>query len=373
MSDATKDDALSDDLPDADILKALAPYMARGGGGAASLVRIRDIERRQLVRGDVVRFTERRTETQRTAFGTEDLSALPLYEGAIADHPLPAPEGPGKLTLIRSASYRLVPCPCDGGTQQCASCSGCGRHPCSCRNEPPACDVCLDVAPCSQCETTGRRGGRTTKARPAAAGPRATAPGAQRITCAVCGTAEAACPRCSGRGRIRCPQCDGRGHESCARCSGRGVGTHEVCGGRGSLSHWVEGTVEYANEKASLSLPRPDWPDKVRDRLAGAARWQQLDIPPGGGVPAGVDHEHRAAVSEHLARGTVELSRRVTLETCPLARVELVDEPNRVFYVFPGARRLEVVPTLSNQLKRRLIAAGAVIVIIVVLILWLAS
>lgn len=78
-------------------------------------------------------------------------------------------------------------------------------------------------------------------------------------------------------------------------------------------------------------------------------------------------------MSEHLARGTVELSRRVTLETCPLARVELMDEPNRVFYVFPGARRLEVVPTLSNQLKRRLIAAGAVIVIIVVLILWLAS
>ncbi|MFD3521523.1 hypothetical protein [Streptomyces sp. NPDC058653] len=372
MSDAPIDDALSDALPDADLLKALAPYVARGGGPAAGPVRIRDVERRQLVRCEVVRFTQRRTETQRTAFGTEDLSALPLYEGAIEDHPLPAPDGPGTLTLIRAGSYRLVPCPCDNGTQQCASCSGGGRHPCSCRNEPPRCDVCLDVAPCTECETTGRRRTRTTKARPAANGPHATAPGAQRVTCAVCGTPDAACPRCSGRGRIRCQECDGRGHLTCERCSGRGVGTHEVCGGRGSLSHWVEGTVRYANENASLSLPRPDWPDRVRERLAGAARWRERDIQPGGGVPVGVDDEHRAAMSTHLAHGRTELSRQVTLETCPLARVELMDDPNRVFYVFPGDRSLEVVPTLSHRLKRRLIAAGAVIVIVVVLILWVA-
>lgn len=58
-----------------------------------------------------------------------------------------------------------------------------------------------------------------------------------------------------------------------------------MCGGKGSLTHWVEGTVEYAHETASLSLPRPYWPDKVRERLTAAARWQPRDVPPGGAVP----------------------------------------------------------------------------------------
>ncbi|MFI6691034.1 hypothetical protein ACIBLA_04575 [Streptomyces sp. NPDC050433] len=376
MSDAPNDDALADALPDTDILKALAPYVAKSGGAPIRPDRLRDVERRQLLRCRIVRFTERRQERSRTAFGTEDLSALPLYEGAIEDHPLPAPEGPGKLTLIRTGSYRPVPCPCDNGTQRCASCSGSGEHPCTCRNEPPPCDRCLNVAPCSACEKTGTRRTRTTKARPAATGPGAMAPGAQRITCAVCGTPEAACPRCSGRGRVRCPHCGGRGRETCARCSGRGVGTHDVCGGKGSLTHWVEGTVEYAHETATLSLPRPDWPDRVRERLTTAARWQPCEIPAGGAAPSGVHGvhgEHRAALAAHLARGRLELSRRVTLETCPLARVELVDDPNRVFHVFPGARSLEVVATLSHRLKRRLIAAGAVIIIVAVLVLRLLT
>ncbi|WP_405675198.1 hypothetical protein OG292_05095 [Streptomyces sp. NBC_01511] len=373
MSDAREDDALIDALPDADILKALSRHVARGGGPAIGGARLRHVKRRQLLRSQVVRFTERRHETPRTAFGTEDLSALPLYEGTITDHPLPVPEGPGRLTLIRAGSYRPVPCPCDNGQQRCAGCSGSGGHACTCRNEPPPCDVCLDVAPCAQCAKTGGRRTRTTKARPAATGPDATAPGARPITCAVCGTPEAACPRCAGRGRIRCPHCAGRGRETCARCSGRGVGTHDVCGGKGSLTHWVEGTVEYAHETASLSLPRPYWPDKVRERLTAAARWQPRDVPPGGAVPPGVDGEHRAAVAAHLARGRVELSRRVTLETCPLARVELTDDPNRVFHVFPGACGLVVVSTLSDRLKRRLVAAGAVIIIVLALILWLVG
>ncbi|MEV4994437.1 hypothetical protein [Streptomyces niveus] len=367
MSDAREDEALGDALSDADILKALTLHSARGGGPAIGGARLRHVRRQQLLRCRVVRFTERRHETPRTAFGKEDLSALPLYEGAITDHPLPVPEGPGKITLVRAGSYRPVPCPCDNGSQQCAGCSGSGGHPCTCRNEPPPCDVCLDVAPCAACEKTGGARARTTKARPAASGPGVTAPGAGRVSCAVCRTPEAACPRCSGRGRVRCPHCDGRGRETCARCSGSGVGTHDVCGGKGSLTHWVEGTVEYAHETASLSLPKPDWPDKVRQRLTTAARWQPRTVPPGGGVPAGVDGEHRAAVAAHLARGRVELSRRVTLETCPLARVELMDDPHRVFHVFPGARSLEVVTTLSDRLKRRLIAAGAVIIIVVVL------
>ncbi|WP_381792208.1 hypothetical protein [Streptomyces niveus] len=373
MSDAPNDDALYAALTDADLLKALAPYLPKAGGAVADAGRLRDITRRQLVRCEVVRFTERRTETQRTAFGTKDLSALPLYEGAIADHLLTPPEEPGRFTLLRAHSHRLVPCPCDNGTMRCAGCSGSGRHDCTCRNEPPACDLCLDVAPCTECEKNGGRRTRTTKVRPAATGPRATAPGAQRVTCAVCGTSEAACPGCSGRGRVRCPHCEGRGRETCSRCSGRGVGPHDVCGGKGSLTHWVEGTVAYTHEKASLSLPGPDWPDKVRERLAAAARWRSHGVPADGSVPTGVHSTHRAAVANHLAHRNAELSRRVTLETCPLARVELTADPNRVFHVFPGDRSLEVVATLSNRLKRRLIAAGAVIVIVVVLILRLVT
>lgn len=371
MSDAPNDDSLCAALPDADLLKALAPYTARGGGAPADAGRLRNVTRGQLVRCEVVRFTERRGETQQTAFGTKDLSALPLYEGALDDHPLTPPDEPGEVTLLRAHSHRFVPCPCDNGTMRCAGCAGSGRHDCTCRNEPPACGLCLDVAPCTECEKNGRRT-RTTKVRPAATGPRATEPG-ERVACAVCGTSEAACPGCSGRGRVRCPHCEGRGRETCALCSGRGAGPHDVCGGRGSVTQWVEGTVAYAHERASLSLPEPDWPDKVRDRLAVAARWRSHGTTANGSVPPGVHEAHRDAVARHLARRKAELSRRVTLETCPLARVELTDDPNRVFHVFPGERSLEVVATLSNRLKRRLIAAGAVIVIVVVLIQRLVS
>ncbi|WP_405793150.1 hypothetical protein [Streptomyces sp. NBC_01506] len=334
MSDAPNDDALHTALPDEDLLKALAPYTAMGGGAGAAPGRLRDVTRRQLVRCTVVRFTERRTETQRTAFGTKDLSALPLYEGALADHPLSAPEKPGTLTLLRAHSHTPVPCPCDNGTQQCTGCSGSGRHACTCRNEPPACDVCLDVSPCTECEKNGRRRTRTAKVRPAATGARATSPGARRVTCAVCATSEAACPGCSGRGRVRCRHCEGRGRETCGRCSGTGVRPHEVCGGEGSITHWVEGTVAYAHETASLSLPRPDWPDKVRERLAATGRWQSHDVPADGALPTGVHDTHRAALANHLGGRKAELSRRVTLETCPLARVVLMDDPE------PGLPRL---------------------------------
>lgn len=369
MSDAPNDDALTAALPDADLLKALAPYLAGRGNTVARPGRLRDVTRRQLVRCEVVRFTERRSETQRTAFGTEDLSALPLYEGALADHPLPVPEEPGTITLLRAHSHRLVPCPCDNGAQQCAGCSGSGRHECACRNEPPACDVCLDIAPCTECEKNGGRRPRAAKARPAANAPGTTAPDAGRVGCAVCGASGAACPNCSGRGRVRCPHCAGRGHQTCGRCSGQGVRTHDVCGGEGSLTHWVEGTITYAHERASLALPSPDWPDKVRDRLTAGARWRPHDVPAGGKVPAGVDGRHRAALAAHLEPGPTELSRRVTVETCPLARVKVADDPHRVYHVFPGGRSLEVVTSMSNGLKQRLFAAGAVIVIVLALVL----
>lgn len=368
MSDAPNDDPLLAALPDADILKALGPYTARGGRSTADTGRLKDVTRRQLVRCEVVRFTERRDQVQRTAYGVEDLSALPLYEGVIADHPLPEPDGPGTVVLVRAGSVQLVLCPCDNGRRRCESCTGRGWHACSCRNEPSTCDICLNVTPCRECERLGRKPIRPSKARPAVKGPAATAPGAPRITCARCGTPEAACPRCEGRGLRRCGHCDASGRQPCEPCSGRGLGTHGACGGKGSVTQWVEGRVVYANERRSLSLPAPDWPDKVTERLTAAA-WHGHDVPDGGRVPTAVVGGNRADVRNHLTEQRAERSRKVTLKTSSLARVELIDEPNRVFYVFPGAGRLEVVSTLSNRLKRRLIAAGAVIVIIVVLVL----
>ncbi|MFB8348381.1 hypothetical protein [Streptomyces niveus] len=372
MSDAPNDDALYAALTDADLLKALAPYLPKAGGAVADAGRLRDITRRQLVRCEVVRLTERREQAQRTAFGVEDLSALPLYEGAIADHSLPEPKGPGKLVLVRAGSVQLVLCPCDNGERQCDACTGRGWHACGCHNEPLPCDVCHNVTPCRECERQGRKPIRPSKARPAVKGPTTTAPGAPRVTCARCDTPEAACPRCEGRGLTRCRHCDASGRETCEPCSGRGLGTHDVCGGKGSLTHWVEGRVVYANEPRSLSLPAPDWPDKVKERLR-AADWQRHDVPTGGPVPTALVRAYRSDVRDHLAPQLGERSRQVTLRTTVLARVELADDPNRVYYVFPGAGRLEVVTALSDRLKQRLVAAGAVIVIVVVLILWLAS
>lgn len=372
MSDAPEDDVLTAALPDADILKALGPYTAKAGRPAAGADRLRDVTRKQLVRCEIVRFTETRKHVQRTAYGVEDLSALPLFEGQIRDHPLPEPTGPATLVLVRAGSVQLVLCPCDNGERQCDACTGRGWHACSCRNEPSVCDRCLNVTPCRECERLGKKPIRASKARPAVKGPAAMAADTPLVTCARCGTAEAACPRCEGRGLRRCGHCDASGRETCGPCSGRGLGKHGACGGKGSVTQWVEGRVVYANERDSLSLPVPDWPARVKERL-GAADWREHKVRTDGEVPAAVTGRYRAEVRRHLAERPGELSRKVTVETTVLARVELVDEPYRVYHVFPGAGRPEVVPVIADRLKHRLIAAGAVIIIVLVAVLWLVG
>ncbi|MFD7446561.1 hypothetical protein [Streptomyces sp. NPDC059909] len=53
------------------------------------------------------------------------------------------------------------------------------------------------------------------------------------------------------------------------------------------------------------------------------------------------------------------MARRVDIRHLPLAKVELTDDHNRVFYVIPGRSNLEVVPLPSRRRMSRIAALTA--------------
>ncbi|MFD7894845.1 hypothetical protein [Streptomyces sp. NPDC059743] len=147
--------------------------------------------------------------------------------------------------------------------------------------------------------------------------------------------------------------------------------THEQCGGEGSVTRWRAARIQQTPHRDSLELPERDWPARVRARLNRDAVWEPLDTGQGEKVPDGVDRVHRARITQRLAHQPHEIKRDVSVRTLRLARVELVNDPHRVFYVFPGKTEPQVVRLPSRQWVQRAsgIAAGVVALLVLVLVL----
>ncbi|MFE4830355.1 hypothetical protein [Streptomyces sp. NPDC056672] len=399
-------DALSDGPFDEQIHEAIA--RRRGWGHAVRTVRavlgIRTavpppakgtarIERYQAVRFEIVRSVETRTEDSENTEknGSFSLSDRPRYEN-LAEYPVEPPEDPRTrldLHLVRLDSDQVIPCTCDGGKTVCSGCSGKKWQSCP---AAMACPDCAGVVPCTHCEETGKRNRRATAKPPPArrasgqrtASQQSTAQqgtaqqrpvgpdvAGTRTICAFCRQPDVACAGCSGWGKVRCDLCDGRERVDCDKCGAKGRIEHEQCGGEGRVTRWRAARIQQTPHRDSLELPENDWPGRVRARLNRDAVWEPLDTGRGEAVPDGVDPVHRARITQRLAHQPREIKRDVSIDTLRLARVELVNDPHRVFYVFPGTAGPQVVRVPSRQWVQRAsaIAAGAVALLILVLVL----
>ncbi|MFJ1748044.1 hypothetical protein ACIOJD_17610 [Streptomyces sp. NPDC088116] len=384
------------------IFKAVAQHIGLPGEGSHLVSQALPVERSQVIDFRIDRSIEARTEIERSEPGSVDLSGRAAYD-TIEDHhfePPKDPTTPQRLTMVLRDSVREVVCVCEDGKTQCPRCTGSGRYDC-----PPTvvCEGCLGVEACTACAESANRkrgGGRPTSAQRASAqrtaGQRASGQGTstqrasaqrasggqaagrrtsgqpeERVTCTTCGRPDAACPACRGRGVVPCPDCKGKGTVNCARCKASGVVEHPACGGKGRRTSWREGTIRHTPGSDEVSLPAKRPPYQVRRRMARVGDWKRTVLTGFHPLPDDVAPEHRAEIERRLVRRAREVARRVTIRHLNVVRVELVTEPNRVFYVFPGRERTEVVQLPSRRKVSRVatIATGLALVLLLVLVL----
>lgn len=195
---------------------------------------------------------------------------------------------------------------------------------------------------CIACKGTGsRRPGHS----PAAEGREPD----ERATCTNCGTPNAACPHCHGRGHTACTDCQGQASLTCPECEGEGTVEHTARAGTGYLTTWTEGIIKRIPERDELSLPEKRPPLLVRLRAQDSGQWQKTAITHGGSLPDNLEKAHRTAIESRLSLRKGEIRRQVTIRRLPLARVLVNIVPNRVYYAFPGKTGIEIVPLPSQR------------------------
>ncbi|MFJ4575488.1 hypothetical protein ACIP4W_29550 [Streptomyces sp. NPDC088846] len=355
---------MADSLSEDDILEAVARHVGRPGQGA-QLRRVgADITRLPLLDLRVVRCVETRTTRRESRPGRFDTSGLPTYEGDLRDHPVEPPKDPAvarTVELVLRDSVRTVPCGCDDGRQPCSRCRGKGKLRC---DIGPVCPACKGVDPCAWCDGTGRR--RTDRA---AAEPAREKPPVGRTTCVKCRKPHTACPECEGRGAEKCPRCDDTGFRACPVCEGARTTEHAPCEGTGLVTLWTGGSVGQAPVRASLKLPEPAPPLRVRQQTGRAGAWERATLAAAGApLPDALDPAHLKAVESALAPRRGEVARRVDIGWLRLAAVTIPDDPDHVFYVFPGREGPDVLPVWSRRRSLRVAAVVAVVVVLVLLV-----
>ncbi|MFF3563995.1 hypothetical protein ACFYXS_28505 [Streptomyces sp. NPDC002574] len=355
---------------DEDVLRAVERHLSeRGGGpvrfGAPTAVRI---SWHSLLDCRIVRTTETRTESARTHKGRIDLSKRAVYT-ELTTHkvdPPPEPGRPRRIELVQRDSIRERACECGNGTWHCKRCEGRGDIPC---DTTVVCAACRGLDPCTACEGTGRARDRASTRRGAADGTAGApvAASSERVRCAKCRSPRTACPKCAGRARTECPKCEGRGSVPCPQCKGSGTVPHDACAGTGVLTAWTGAVIEERDRADAVTLPRKRPPRRARRRAGSAGDWRETVLTSSrADLPGDLEHEHHDAIAPRLGRTPGEVARRVTIRHLPLARLAADQDPDRVFYVFPGRYGLEVVPLPS---RRRVLHASAVAVAALVVVL----
>ncbi|MGW2181471.1 hypothetical protein ACWCXX_25890 [Streptomyces sp. NPDC001732] len=363
---------MADSLSEDDVLEAVARHLGTPGGGRQLRRTGADVVRLPMLDLRIVRSLETRTSRPETRPGRYDLSKRPTYEGDLHDHPVEPPKDPARtrtVELVLRGSGRTVACGCDEGRRPCARCRARGKLPCE---TGPMCPACEGVEPCTWCDGTGGRRKDRTTVGPAreknVTGPVREKNGRGRTTCLKCGKSRTACPECRGRGTSTCPQCDDTGFRDCPVCAGERSTEHAPCEGTGLVTLWTAGSVRQAPEWNELKLPDPAPPLRVRQRTGRAGAWERATLTSADApLPAGLDPAHAAAVEAVLAPARREVARRVDIGRLPLTVVEIPDDPDHVFYVFPGRDGPQVLPVWSRRRSLRVAAAVAGVVVLVLL------
>lgn len=353
-------DALSED----DILEAIARHTGRPGQGPQLRRTGADIARLPMLDLRVVRCVETRSTRPETRPGRYDISGRPTYEGELRDHPVEPPKDPArsrKVELVLHGSVRTVACGCDEGRQPCSRCRAKGKLPC---DTGPLCPACKGVEPCTWCDGTGER-----RQDRGPAGPAREKQPPGRTTCLKCRKPRTACPQCRGRGTEKCRQCDDTGFRDCPVCAGERSTKHAPCDGTGLVTRWTGGSVGHAPQRSAAKLPDPSPPLRVRQQTGRTGAWQRITLTSAGEpLPDALDPAHVEAVESALAPRPGEVARRVDIGWLQLVSVAIPDDPDHVFYVFPGADGPEVLPIWSRRRSLRVAAVVAGVVVLVLLV-----
>ncbi|MFF9338548.1 MULTISPECIES: hypothetical protein [unclassified Streptomyces] len=404
-------------LSDDDILAAVRRGLgAAGADDAAFPAAGAHITRHLLVRGEIVRCVETRTEGAGFHAGTRDLSDVPEYDD-LDRYPIPAPADPGAarstLRLVRRGSVAAHACStCTNGRKPCARCHGAGDV--KCRTHVP-CGGCEGRLCCLACEGTGKR------AREAADRPQGET--SARVRCRKCGAEDAACAKCRGAGQKKCAVCGGTGSRHCPDCGGGGTAKHDFCAGTGRYVEWIEGViarkpvVDTVQETSGLPARAFGWTneydawdrvDRV-DLFDHTGRSGEKTFPADGtdhgttagsaagpchGTTAGSDHgpDHgttagptaaptpaaphddlAAFLAPRLGVRDGEVARRVSVRYLSLARVTHDHHPHRVYIVVPKRPAPRVVTVRSPRRALRLAVLALLVLVAAVVVARLLS
>lgn len=352
-----------------------------------------------LGEGQLERLTEEREETPKRGQGRVDLSKYRTYSGELDDYVMPPPDFSARrrsvVTVVREGSVRTEGCTCSNGKVQCSPCAGSGEVPCT---RQVGCTACADNTPCTECDGDGERARQIRKDRrrnpsAAAGGPqdRRQQDQTKRATCIRCGTAEAACPSCQGRGDAPCPKCRGTGVRPCRPCDGNGSVKHDLCGGKGSFTKWTQGTITREITEQSTGL-EGDLPNLVPGKVTEGS-WEEFPLTPAQGkyrdgrsddgmdvtavlasLPGQLPSRLRAPLTGLLHRHPGELLRRGRLRRIQVARATSVLDPNHVYFAYPALTGgISVYDVLSPSFRRKVAGVAGLVGVAVILVVLVAS
>ncbi|MGW4507274.1 hypothetical protein ACWENO_21845 [Streptomyces sp. NPDC004436] len=354
-------------LGDDEVLKAVQSRIeSRGKPLAGPLPGASTITWHSLLKGQIVRSIESRSEKKRLHRGPLDLSDRPVYE-TLGDHRVPPPRDPAKpysRKLVRRGSIDDRLCACGNGVVRCRRCEGEGTVRCAPRQR---CHSCRDTTCCLLCGGDGR-----SALKPAGkqAGPPAhtAADTADRGRCMECGEPGVACVTCRGRGRVTCPTCQGEGSKPCPDCAQDGTVTHTHCAGTGRTVEWTEGVITRTPSTEEVGLPESgplSWARKLADQHAA---WTPTTLADDDPERARVEKDFGATLQPLLRTHDQEIARRTELSYVRFAKVAVHEHAHRIYYVFPTHGRPTVVGRPSPKRLWQIAGIAALVIVLLTLV-----
>lgn len=354
-------------LGDEEVLEAVQGCIEKRGESLAKpLSGASAITWHSLLRGQVVRSLESRSEEKRFHPGPLDLSDRPVYD-TISDYEVPRPRDPAEQRtwkMVRRGSVDDRSCGCGNGGVRCQRCEGEGRIRCEPRQ---SCASCRDSTCCLLCDGAGRSALKPAETQAGTLVHRAIEGAEDRTRCYECGEPDVACVACRGRGRVLCTTCQGVGSRPCPDCAGDGKVTHEHCAGTGRTVEWTEGIITRTPKIDEVKLPEPGVLYWAR-RLAGQhATWTPTALADNDPLRARVQKDFGSTLKPLLRPHHQEIARRTELRYVRFAKVALDEHPHRIYYVFPTLNRPKVV--MQPSPRRTWQIAGIVIGVFLLLVL----
>jgi hypothetical protein len=312
-----------------------------------------------LLEGEVIRSIETRTEQRQKHYGHIDLSDRPEYD-SLARHRIAPPKDLTRaqtVKLVRRDSVTEDFCPCGNGKTACPRCQGRGDLPCEAST---ACAACRGIDSCLRCDGTGYRKLKVHEDHGVVD---------ERVTCERCGTHNAACRTCDGRGRTTCSTCHGAGVRDCPDCDRAGTVPHQRCKGAGRIVTWIEGIIRREPRTERIRQPETGVPYPAWSAARESGAWHQLHLTGQDPLPADAASRFLHLVQPHLTPHEGEIARQATFRHLRLARTVVPQHPHRVYYVLPTAAspRVLVLPSRRRTWQIAVVALVALLALVLLL------